>query len=688
MSYTPNEQHTVGDAEAGVKGPVVLGRNQATGLVAPLMGSEGDDNAERAPLTGSAGKTGAIGWLTLIWQVLNDVVSSVVSVSTGQAGQTSTIVTAIQQPQSVVPPHVGTNGDPFSVAVEEGYDTDNPVMYPLVLKAGTSQKQLMTSVEHTVGLTDTQIRATPLPVAPSLAADAATQTTLALIKTKTDNLDVAISTRTKPADQQHVLIDSPTGLTDTQLRATAVPVSATSLPLPALAATSTKQSDGTQKTQVVDGSGNVQPAGDTSGRAIKVDASATTQPISAVSLPLPTGAALDATLNSVGIAVTALTRPGDTQLVDGSAHTQPISAVSLPLPTGAAQDGTDQTFVGAPNGAVGVRGWLSAIYGLLVKWPTGITECGTLLQQLAVDGWNALTTYDVNMAQVFGSSTLLGPTGRLKTDPVSSEPFFSGFVNARSPIFSAPCSGYATATIQLGGTWTGTVTFEGYAAGGSATTGADPVVILFGLSPNGLAGGVQAVTVNGVYNIATTGFSRVQVRFSTATSGAPSVAITMSVQPKLTAAVLAGGVVNSITTVGTVNASRLVGNGGAVVDAVIGTGAAPANVIWTENAPATASAAALSVSANAGLAVANVKASAGNLYAITVRNPNASVIYIQMYNTAGTPTLGTGVVWWVPIAVGPFALGNFSTGIGIGASTTANSTGTPVSAPDVVAHYL
>ncbi len=177
MSYFPNEQHAVGDAEAGVKGPVVLGRDQATGLVAPLMGSEGDDNTERAPLTGAAGKSGAIGWLTLIWQVLNDVVSSVVSVSAGQAGQTSAIVTAIQQPQSVVPPHVGTNGDPFSVAVEEGYDPDNPIMYPLVLKAGTSQKQLMTSVEHsalptgaatdaTVGglLTNAQLRATAVPV--------------------------------------------------------------------------------------------------------------------------------------------------------------------------------------------------------------------------------------------------------------------------------------------------------------------------------------------------------------------------------------------------------------------------------------------------------------------------------------------------------------------------------------------
>lgn len=38
--------------------------------------------------------------------------------------------------------------------------------------------------------------------------DVATQTTLALIKAKTDNLDIALSTRTKPADQQHTIVDS------------------------------------------------------------------------------------------------------------------------------------------------------------------------------------------------------------------------------------------------------------------------------------------------------------------------------------------------------------------------------------------------------------------------------------------------------------------------------------------------
>jgi hypothetical protein len=82
------------------------------------------------------------------------------------------------------------------------------------------------------GLTDAELRATPVPVsgpltdaqlravavaisaaALPLPAGASTEATLALIKAKTDNIDVALSTR------------AVTGLTDTQLRATPVPVS-------------------------------------------------------------------------------------------------------------------------------------------------------------------------------------------------------------------------------------------------------------------------------------------------------------------------------------------------------------------------------------------------------------------------------------------------------------------------------
>ena len=73
------------------------------------------------------------------------------------------------------------------------------------------------------------VSATALP----LPAGASTEATLALIKAKTDNIDVLLSTRTKPADAQHVIVDSgvTTGLTDTELRATAVPVSLATAPV-------------------------------------------------------------------------------------------------------------------------------------------------------------------------------------------------------------------------------------------------------------------------------------------------------------------------------------------------------------------------------------------------------------------------------------------------------------------------
>ncbi len=54
-------------------------------------------------------------------------------------------------------------------------------------------------------------------------------------------------------------------ITNAQLRASEVSISAASLPLPALASTSTKQSDGTQKTQIADPTNASNIAGITSG---------------------------------------------------------------------------------------------------------------------------------------------------------------------------------------------------------------------------------------------------------------------------------------------------------------------------------------------------------------------------------------------------------------------------------------
>lgn len=266
------------------------------------------------------------------------------------------------------------------------------------------------------GLTDAQLRATPVPVSGTfypvtqpvsgtltcnagtgtLAVSLASAPTTAVTNAGLSNLDVALSTRTKPADQQHTIIDSSatiavTGpLTDTQLRASAVPVSlasvpthavtltsttltgtsaisAASLPLPSGASTSAKQpalgTAGAASADVltvqgiasmtalkVDGSAVTQPVSGTltcnagsgtlavSGPLTDTQLRANAVPISASSLPLPSGAATAAKQPALGTAGSAsadvLSVQGVASMtalkVDGSAVTQPISAAALP----------------------------------------------------------------------------------------------------------------------------------------------------------------------------------------------------------------------------------------------------------------------------------------------------------------------------------------------------------------------
>lgn len=152
--------------------------------------------------------------------------------------------------------------------------------------------------------------------------------------------------------------------------------------------------------------------------------------------------------------------------------------------------------------------------------------------------------------------------------------------------------------------------------------------------------------------------------------------------------------VSSVTSCTLVGASRTVGNAGATLDAAIN-GAASTNALWTEHAPSTAAAAAMATPTTiVALTVANVKASAGNVYGLSVSNTSSTPIFLQFYNTAGTPVLGTSVIFSIPcfigitnVPIGPFAYANFSTGIGIGASTSPLSTGAPSVSPTVTVFF-
>ncbi len=171
-----------------------------------------------------------------------------------------------------------------------------------VVTGGLTDTELRaTAVPVSGPLTDTQLRATPVPVSsaslplPAGAATAALQT-----QPGVDIGDVTVNNAAGAAavniqdGGNSITVDgnlAVTGpLTDTQLRASAVPVSAASLPLPSGASTSVLQGGGL-------------PAALAAGGGLKVEgvAGGVAQPISAASLPLPTGAATSALQTQPGV---------------------------------------------------------------------------------------------------------------------------------------------------------------------------------------------------------------------------------------------------------------------------------------------------------------------------------------------------------------------------------------------------
>jgi hypothetical protein len=94
--------------------------------------------------------------------------------------------------------------------------------------------------------------------------------------------------------------------------------------------------------------------------------------------------------------------------------------------------------------------------------------------------------------------------------------------------------------------------------------------------------------------------------------------------------------------------------------------------------PSTSSTYAFTLYHNASGAAGTIKASAGNLYGLTLGNDGTIPCYMQLFNSASTPTAGTSVVnsymvqagTTLPIPAGVLALENFATGIGYAGATT------------------
>ena len=188
---------------------------------------------------------------------------------------------------------------------------------PLPSGAATSANQ------QTDALTDTQLRATPVPVSGTITATVSGVSTAAKQDTIIGHVDgletsaASIDTKTPALGQALAAASTPVVLTAAQEAALTPPAAITGF------ATSAKQ--------------------DTLLAELQLKADLTeTQPVSAASLPLPSGASTAAKQPALGTAGSAST---DVITIQGiaSGTVVPISVASLPLPSGAATLAEQQT---------------------------------------------------------------------------------------------------------------------------------------------------------------------------------------------------------------------------------------------------------------------------------------------------------------------------------------------------------
>jgi hypothetical protein len=491
-------------------------------------------------------------------------------------------------------------------------------------------------------LTDVQLRAAAIAISAAalpLPAGAATEATLsALNALLAGGLDVAVANF--PVSQA---VTGP--LTDAQLRAAAVPVSAAALPLPTgAAAEATLQAVRDR----LPAAPHAQPLTDAQLRAAAV-------PVSAAALPLPAGASTETTLAAV---VTALGQI----LTELGAKTEPadaqaVSAVALPLPTGAAtaagvaevRDRLPAVAHTQPLTDTQLRATAVPVTGTFIKAEDSPAASGDpgipllAMRQIA----------DTTSTDADGDYTLLkiDEEGRLKvaTKPASFD-LVSGNItaNAQTVFCDVRRASNVQAMMNTSSLSGHNVTFEGSI---DSTTGTDGV--WFGIqavrsNANTIetATGALAATPAYAWEMSVNGLAFVRVRATAHTSGTATWKFQRG--SYATEPIPAAQVSGTQPVSGTVTANQ-------------GTFTAP-----------TAS----NINSAASTNLTSVKASAGTVYNMAIFNGGAGAAYVKLYNKASAPAPATDTpVLVIPVAAGAMIAVNFGVtghrfGTGIALSIT------------------
>ena len=219
------------------------------------------------------------------------------------------------------------------------------------------------------------------------------------------------------------------------------PVSAASLPLPSGAATSALQTSGNSSLSSID---SKVPANLTvSSTRLLVDGSGVTQPVSASSLPLPTGAATAANQSTGNTSLAAIqSSVAGTLLVDGSAHTQPVSGtvgISGTVPV----SGTVTANAGSGTFIVDGSRVTQPVSAAALPLPAG---AATSAKQPAL-GTAGSASADVISVQGVASMTALKVDGSAVTQPVSGTVSVSGTVPVSAASLPLPSGASTDASV-------------------------------------------------------------------------------------------------------------------------------------------------------------------------------------------------------------------------------------------------
>lgn len=198
--------------------------------------------------------------------------------------------------------------------------------------------------------------------------------------------------------------------------ATTQPISAAALPLPAGAATSALQtSTGTTLTSILANTPAPGQKTAVNSAPVVLASDQPAVPTTSASLPLPAGAATDATLSGLS---GKFTTTANGLKVDGSAATQPITAAALPLPAGAATE-TSLSALLAKFSALGQKAMAASAPVVIASDQTAIpVTIGTQALPTGAATAAAQATGNTSLASIDGKTPALGQTTAAGSVPV------------------------------------------------------------------------------------------------------------------------------------------------------------------------------------------------------------------------------------------------------------------------------